>query len=141
MRHPAIRMAAGILTLLVVAGCAAQSGATPGSSSSPTPERRSPGEVVLPSPPATVAVPAEVLASLLADAAARTGADPATIQVLEGTSVTWNDGAWGCPQPGMLYTQALVDGWQVVVEAGGERIDYRAVAPDRFRICEGLPGT
>lgn len=141
MRRPATRSIATLLALIVVAGCSGQPGGTAGASPSATPDRRSPDGSVLPSVPAGVDVPAEVLSALLADAAARTGADPATVAAVRGARVTWNDGSWGCPEPGVLYTQALVDGWQVIVEAGGQRIDYRAVAPDRFRVCKGLPGT
>jgi hypothetical protein len=38
--------------------------------------------------------------------------------------VTWSDGALGCPAPGRFYTQALVPGFRVQLEAGGERFDY-----------------
>ena len=34
----------------------------------------------------------------------------------------------------MMYTQALVDGYQVIVEANGTRLDYRGSAPGKFRI-------
>jgi hypothetical protein len=35
----------------------------------------------------------------------------------------------------MTYTQAIVNGWQVVVEVNGQTIDYRATGPGAFRIC------
>jgi hypothetical protein len=47
----------------------------------------------------------------------------------------WPDGSLGCPQPGMLYTQVLTPGYQVVVEAGGEEYDYRMGRTGTFRLC------
>ena len=35
----------------------------------------------------------------------------------------------------MYYTQALVDGYQVIVSAGGKEYDYRA-GSGGFRLCE-----
>lgn len=51
-------------------------------------------------------------------------------------SVTWNDGALGCPEPGVAYTQAMVDGLQVIVEVAGRRYDYRFGRSDTPRLCE-----
>jgi hypothetical protein len=81
-------------------------------------------------------VPERVLAAILEDAARRTGADPATAKILRAEAVTWSDGSLGCPEPGMFYTQALVDGYWVVVELGGTTLDYRVGAHGAFRLCE-----
>lgn len=43
------------------------------------------------------------------------------IEVVTAREMTWPDGALGCPQPGEMYTQALVDGYQVVLDAN-ERV-------------------
>lgn len=86
------------------------------------------------------AVPDDVLASVVDAAAAETGVDPADVVVVSAEAVTWGDGSLGCPQPGMMYTQALVDGYRVVVEAGGRELDYR-VGNGEPRLCEGFqPG-
>ncbi len=123
------------LLLACTASGPGASQATPGPSggSSATPSG-SPAASLL------VAVPADVLGPLLDDAATRTGAARDGITVTEATAVTWPTGALGCPSPGVLYTQALVRGWQVILDAGGTRIDYRASGPGRFRICEGIGG-
>lgn len=86
--------------------------------------------------PVTGEVPEAVLASLLEDAAARTGADPATARILRAEAVTWSDGSLGCPEPDMFYTQALVPGYWVVIELGGQTLDYRVGAHGAFRLCE-----
>lgn len=81
-------------------------------------------------------VPEAVLNSLLEDAAARTGADPATARIIRAEAVTWSDGSLGCPEPDMFYTQALVPGYWVVIELGGQTLDYRVGAHGMFRLCE-----
>ena len=50
---------------------------------------------------------------------------------------TWNDGSLGCPQPGELYTQALVDGFQVLLEVDGEEFDYRVGSGTAVHLCAG----
>ena len=82
----------------------------------------------------------------LTDAARRTGLKRTELEVLSAEAVTWSDGSLGCPQPGMMYTQALVPGFRIRVRAGAETLDYHAgrrgapmfcpagrVVPPRFR--------
>ena len=73
----------------------------------------------------------------MADAATRLGVDPSVVDDRrQPTQETWSDGSLGCPEPGMMYTQALVDGYQVIVEANGTQLDYRGSGPGQFRVCE-----
>ena len=81
-------------------------------------------------------VPDDIIAAILADAAQRTGVAVEAIEVVSAESVTWNDGSLGCPEPGMLYTQALIDGSQVVLDADGEELDYRVGSGGSFLLCE-----
>ena len=60
-----------------------------------------------------------------AEAAALAGVTVADVRVVRAEQVTWNDGSLGCPQPDVVYTQALVDGYWVVVGAGGDTYDFR----------------
>ena len=62
------------------------------------------------------------------DLAKRLGVDPGDISVVSAEEVTWSDGSLGCPQPGMSYTQALVPGSRIVLEANGKRFEYHAAA-------------
>jgi len=77
-----------------------------------------------------------VLDPVVADAAERVGVDPAAVTVVSATAVEWTDGSLGCPQPGMGYTQALVSGFQIIVQAGEGTLDYRVRGPGDFRLCE-----
>ncbi|MGH8959168.1 MAG: hypothetical protein ACRDVK_10915 [Acidimicrobiia bacterium] len=43
------------------------------------------------------------------------------IEVLEVEQVSWPDGSLGCPQPGQMHTQALVEGHRIVL-GHGERV-------------------
>mgnify|MGYP001641289635 CR=1 FL=1 len=45
-------------------------------------------------------------------------------------------GALGCPIPGASYTQALVNGWQVVVKVGDTTYDYRFGSSSSPILCE-----
>ncbi|MGI8517520.1 MAG: hypothetical protein ACR2ME_04125 [Acidimicrobiia bacterium] len=96
-------------------------------------------------PPLTTAggVPADVPEShweaILADLAAR-AISTNDVALIEALEVTWNDGALGCPQPGVAYTQALVDGMKVTVEAAGMRYTYHFGANGPPILCvKGRP--
>src|SRR5829696_4523740 len=85
----------------------------------------------LPPPPSPtggnqVDVPPNVLDQVRADAAQRTGVAPNQVQIVSTTAQTWNDGSLGCPKPGESYIQVMVDGYQIIVLAGGRTLDYRA---------------
>jgi hypothetical protein len=78
---------------------------------------------------------ASVTEAALADAARRTGLKRGDLKVLSADAVTWPDGSLGCPQPGMLYTQALVPGYRVRIEADGQVLDYHAGMSGRPTFC------
>lgn len=88
-----------------------------------------------PSGVATAGVPPELVTTALEDAAARTRANVAEIEVVTAEAVTWPDGAAGCPQPGMMYTQALVRGYRIVLRAGGQVLNYHAGSSGGPRFC------
>lgn len=84
----------------------------------------------------TAGIPGDILNSVLDDAAQKLGVAPDALVVTKAEAVTWPDGSLGCPEPGMFYTQALVDGYWIVVEAGGQSLDYRVSGGGNFRICD-----
>lgn len=69
------------------------------------------------------------------DAASRLNVDPGTVEVASAQQVTWSDGSFGCPEDGMIYTQALVPGYRVILRAGGQVFDYHAAANGHFVLC------
>lgn len=80
-------------------------------------------------------IPEELLGEVLADASERSGVTASDLEILTAEAANWSDGSLGCPEPGQIYTQALVDGYHVVVRAADEELDYR-VANGGFRLCE-----
>lgn len=67
------------------------------------------------------------------DVADRAEVDEEDVTFVEFEQVTWSDGALGCPQPDEMYTQALVEGYRLVLEANGERYIYHgAIGDDPF---------
>ena len=71
----------------------------------------------------------------LAEASRETGCAVGTLEVISAETVVWPDGSLGCPQPGMMYTQALVRGYRIRIDAGGEVFDYHASARGRLLLC------
>ncbi len=62
------------------------------------------------------------------DLAARLGIDESAITVVSVEEVTWSDGSLGCPEPGMMYTQALENGSLIVLEVDGTEYEYHSGA-------------
>jgi hypothetical protein len=53
--------------------------------------------------------------------------------VVAHDEVIWRDGSLGCPQPGMMYTQALVDGFRIVLRVKGQEVSYHGPGKPPFR--------
>lgn len=73
------------------------------------------------------------------DLAERRSVDKGLVEVLGYARVTWSDGARGCPQPGMVYSQALVEGQQLILGVAGDdqiQDSYHAGRSGGFRFCE-----
>jgi hypothetical protein len=107
---------------LLIAACAATDG--PGSSPSASPAALNNGQV-----------PRDLFNAIVTDAAARAGVQPAAFTVIAASAVTWSDGSLGCPEPGMMYTQALVPGYRVILDSAGIEYDYHADQHGHFSLC------
>ncbi|MDJ0906608.1 MAG: hypothetical protein QNI96_11355 [Woeseiaceae bacterium] len=83
-------------------------------------------------------VPEDLMDKIFADLEGRTGAQRAEFETLQAQAVQWNDGALGCPEPGQVYTQAIVDGFRVVLKHEGKTYDYHAAAKGFFKLCTGF---
>jgi hypothetical protein len=64
------------------------------------------------------------------------GVDPSEIEVVSAEEVTWPDGALGCPEPDGMYTQALVDGYRIVLEIDGEQVHYHGARGEPPFLCD-----
>lgn len=123
-RRPGIRGFAAAV-VLTMAGCATKQ------AEEPWPGAPEPA-------PSSAAPPADVRSivdTAIRDAAAQLNVDPRTIEIVSARSVTWSDGSLGCPADGMMYTQALVPGYRVVLRVGGETLDYHAGVNGHVALC------
>ena len=80
-------------------------------------------------------VPQAILESILKEAAALSKVDRDQLVIARAQSVVWSDGSLGCPEPGMMYTQALVNGYWVIIDAAGQTYDFRVDRSGRFQLC------
>jgi hypothetical protein len=111
--------------LLAFAGGTVSCQEVPVAPESPSPSTHDPGW----------AAPDAMLQAALDDAAQRTTIARDALSVVSAETVTWRDGSLGCPQPGMLYTQALVPGYRIVIQAGDRRMRYHASQRGRPVFC------
>lgn len=139
-----------IFLLALGTGLAACGGGEEGTTTQPGPVERStttvPAPATTPADPEATTDPGELDAparetveGAIADLAERLGVAPEEIRVVSFQEVTWNDGSLGCPQPGELYTQALVEGSRVVLEYDDETYDYHAGSDREPFLCENPP--
>ncbi len=84
---------------------------------------------------ATGEVPQQILALFRDDLARRALVKPETITVVSATEQQWPDGSLGCPKPGEMYTQMIVPGYRVVLQAGGEKYAYHSDQRGKFVVC------
>ena len=80
-------------------------------------------------------VPQGILDAILKEAATLAHLPREKLAIVRAQPVTWNDGSLGCPERRAMYTQALVNGYWVVIEGAGKTYDFRVDARGRFRLC------
>jgi hypothetical protein len=123
-----------IAATILVAACTANSGAD--GSVSPAASASSEAPAGGSDAGGGAQLPESIIEPIVVDAAGRLGVDPSEVTIVDAHPETWPDGSLGCPEPGMMYTQALVEGYQVIVQANGTQLDYRGGGQGGFRLCE-----
>ena len=81
------------------------------------------------------AIDGDAAQAAVLDAAERADVDPDAVEVVTQERVTWPDSALGCPQDGQFYTQALVEGYRLVLEAGGQTLHYHGETDGAPQYC------
>lgn len=126
---------AGLLAIPLLAACAASSG-SPADSEREIPSAEPiPSEAADPSDGSGGGLPTDMLDRVIALAEEETGVDRSEIEVVLAEAVTWSDGSIGCPEEGMMYTQALVPGYRVVLDVAGEELAFHAPESGEFFPC------
>lgn len=124
---------AGLFVIPLLVACAAGSGSPPES------DREVPSVEPVPSETAPSGgaggLPAGMLDDVIALAVEETGVDRSEIEVVLAEAVTWSDGSIGCPEEGMMYTQALVPGYRVILDIAGEELAFHAPESGEFMPC------
>lgn len=124
LRNATLAVVLGLAGLTALAGCATEEAEPPAD----TPEPTEPAEPTEPDEDPRVQEAIE-------DLAERQDTDPAAIQAGPLEAVTWSDGSLGCPEEGMGYTQALVDGYRLELTAQGEVFAYHGDAEGELFLC------
>lgn len=70
------------------------------------------------------------------DLAKRLSLPVESIELLKFEDVIWPDGSLGCPQPGMVYTQVLVEGYRILLQYGGQVYAYHGGGDRPPFLCE-----
>lgn len=60
------------------------------------------------------------------DLASKRGLAPESVQVVSVMAEEWQDTSLGCPQPRMHYAQIIVQGYRIVLAAGGQQVEYHS---------------
>ncbi|GAA4397596.1 hypothetical protein GCM10023168_02700 [Fodinibacter luteus] len=69
------------------------------------------------------------------DTAAREDVPVDEVVIAAWSPVTWNDGSMGCPQEGMSYTQATIEGELLILRVDGGLFQYHARTGGPFMYC------
>ncbi len=70
------------------------------------------------------------------DLAERLGTQPDVVEVVTVEAVTWPDGSLGCPQPGMAYTEMLVEGLRIQLAHDGTIYFYHSGGSEPPFFCD-----
>ncbi len=88
-----------------------------------------------PAPAAAAVSDAPEVQAALNDAARVTGLAIDKLKLGTVERVTWRDGSLGCPEPDLMYTQALVPGLRIRIDAAGRQLEYHANTRGTVLLC------
>lgn len=58
------------------------------------------------------------------------------VVVVRREEIQWTNGSLGCPEPGKVYTQAIVPGYKVIFEFNQKQYEYHTNKNNRFVTCK-----
>ncbi len=86
-------------------------------------------------PVAIASLPRETRRAVADDAARRFNVAASAVVLTRAEQVTWPDGSLGCPDPGMAYTQMLVEGYRLVAKTTAGELVYHADSRGNVKSC------
>lgn len=131
-----MRRLLGVVLGITLVACGAVEGRSDDTPTSTTMDTQSSTSIQIP-PTQEDSLPTESdqVSAAIADLARHLQIEPQAIELVEVRDVQWADGSLGCPQDGEVYTQAIIDGSQVMLQVDGRVYDYRADATGNVRLC------
>ena len=103
----------------------------------------SPLTVVAVTEEATVAPPPSIdpafetlVGHAVSDLATRLNIDSSKVETLSAQAMSWPDGSLGCPQPGLAYTQVMVDGALIELGVDGTTYSYHSGGSTAPFLCQ-----
>ncbi len=78
----------------------------------------------------------QLVGQATADLGERLSIGEDAVEVTRAERVTWRDSSLGCPEPGMMYMQALQPGVLIELRAGGKSYRYHSTPDGPSRYCE-----
>ena len=72
----------------------------------------------------TASMPRGVRRAVVADAAKRFNVAESAVVLARAERLAWSDGSLGCPEPGVVYTQMLVEGFRVDAMTSAGTLTY-----------------
>lgn len=64
--------------------------------------------------------------AVITEVSKQTGISPKNLKITQSSPQTWSNGCLGLSKPGEICTQALVEGWRVVVAGNKQTWVYRS---------------
>jgi hypothetical protein len=130
-----------VLAAAVAIPLAACAGERPPVKTGMAPPTRIP-DIAAPAGPAGVLVPSasvprEVRRAVVADTAKRFKVAESAVVLTKTEKVTWSDASLGCPEPGRMYAQMLVEGFRVTAKTDGGSLTYNTDSGGNVVVCGG----
>lgn len=126
----------GLVAVLALAACGSDDVVEPGVDETTTTTVTTTTTMATTTTPETPMQEEDTVEAAIGDLATRLRISPDEIELIDHREVQWPDGSIGCPEEGMFYTQAIVEGSQVLLGAGDRIYDYHAGSDGVPFLCE-----
>ncbi len=93
---------------------------------SPTPPQGGVSNMNTPTPTPSSSEAEQIVLQAKQDLAKQLAISIDQITLVEVREITWPDSSLGCPQPGMMYLQVLIDGYLIRLRAGERIYEYHS---------------